>query len=256
MSGSHAHALYVHEHSWVHEMAPQCKLIAQLLFVFIVVATPREAIWAFLVYGVILAGVAVLARLPAGFVARRLVFELPFVGFALLLPFFGSGPRVEVLGMSLSVAGLWAMWNILAKATLGVAASVILAATTTTTDLLRGLDRLHMPPILTQIASFMIRYTDVISDELQRMKIARESRGYDPRWIWQVKAIAQGAAALFIRSYERGERVYLAMVSRGYAGQMPVLQERAVATSEWMGALALPGVALLICIAAWMGIRA
>jgi len=251
VSGSHAHALYVHEHSPIHNLAPQCKLVAQLLFVFIVVATPREAIWAFALYAVAIGVVIAIARLPFGFVARRLVFELPFVAFALLLPFFGSGPRVQVLGMSLSVAGLWAAWNILAKATLGVAASLVLAATTTVTDLLRGLDRLHMPPILTQIASFMIRYTDVIGDELRRMKIARESRGYDPRWLWQAKAIAQGAAALFIRSYERGERVYLAMVSRGYAGQMPAIEEHAVAPGEWVAALMLPTVALAICVSAW-----
>ena len=73
------------------------------------------------------------------------------------------------------------------------------------------------------ITSFMVRYGDVITDDLRRMRIARESRGYDPRWFWQARAVATSAGALFIRSYERGERVYVAMLSRGYDGAMPAI---------------------------------
>ena len=67
----------------------------------------------------------------------------------------------------------------------------------------------------------MLRYLDVLADEARRMRIARLSRGYDPRFLWQVKAFAVGVGALFLRAFERGERVYLAMVSRGYAGRLP-----------------------------------
>ena len=157
-------------------------------------------------------------QIPVTFVLRRLVIELPFVAFALLLPVVGQGEHVEVLGMSLSVAGLWGMWNILVKGTLGVATTVIMAATTPVPDLLHGLERLRLPKVFVAICGFMIRYADVIGGELHRMRVARVSRGHDPRWIWQAKAAAASAGTLFIRSYERGERVYLAMVSRGYDG--------------------------------------
>ena len=70
------------------------------------------------------------ARVPAGFLLRRLLIEIPFVAFAVLMPFVAEGERVDVLGLSLSVNGLWGAWNVLAKGTLGVAASVLLAATT------------------------------------------------------------------------------------------------------------------------------
>ena len=145
MSGAHAHALYVHGHSRIHAMPAQCKLVAQLAFVFAVVATPREAFWAFALYAVILVVVIRLAELPTGFVARRLVFEVPFIAFAVLLPFIGRGERVDVLGLSLSVEGLWGAWNIVAKATLGVGASIVMAATTTMPEFLRGFERLRMP---------------------------------------------------------------------------------------------------------------
>ena len=102
-------------------------------------------------------------------------------------------------------------------------ASLLLAATTTMRDLILGLDRLRVPTVFTQIATFMLRYLDVLADEARRMRIARLSRGYDPRFLWQVKAFAVGVGALFLRAFERGERVYLAMLSRGYTGRLPRL---------------------------------
>jgi cobalt/nickel transport system permease protein len=204
MSGPHAHALYVHGHSRIHRIAPQCKLAAQILFVIAVVATPREAFWAFAVYAAIVISLIRIAEIPFPFVAKRLVLEVPFITFAVLLPFIGRGERTDVFGLSLSVEGLWGAWNILAKATLGLGVSILVAATTTMPEFLRGFERLHMPRAFTSTASFMIRYFDVIADEMRRMKIARESRGYDPRWIWQARAVASSAGALFIRSYERG----------------------------------------------------
>ena len=105
-------------------------------------------------------------------------------------------------GFNLSADGLLAAWNIIAKATIGLSVSVVLASTTQMADLLRGLDRLHVPRVITAIAGFMVRYLDVITGEMRRMKIARESRGYDPRWLWQVRALASSAGTLFIRSFE------------------------------------------------------
>jgi cobalt/nickel transport system permease protein len=252
--GGHAHPLYLPGSSPLHRARPQCKLAASLLFVLAVVATPREAIWAYGLYALLVAGVAMLGRVPLRFLARRLVIELPFLLFAVFLPLVGQGERVELLGLSLAREGLWAAWNIVVKGTLGVAASVVVAATTPVPELLRGLERLRLPRAFTTIAGFMVRYADVIADEVRRMRIARVSRGHDPRWIWQARAVAASAGTLFIRSYERGERVYLAMVSRGYAGSMPVLQELAASRREWLAALSLPAAAALVAATAW-GIR-
>lgn len=252
MSGPHSHALYVHGHTWLHRLAPQAKLAAQFLFVIAVVATPREAFWAFGVYAAVVVGLVAAARLPVAFVAKRLLFEIPFILFAVLLPFIGGGERIRVLGLSLSAEGLWGAWNIVAKATLGLAVSIIVAATTTMPEFLRGFERLHMPRAFTSTLSFMIRYTDVIADEMRRMKVARESRGYDPRWLWQAKAVGSAAGAMFIRSYERGERVYLSMLSRGYAGSMPRVDETPTSAGAWAAALALPAFAAAVATVAWV----
>ncbi|MGW3325914.1 cobalt ECF transporter T component CbiQ [Streptomyces virginiae] len=251
MGAGHVHKLYREGRSPVHDLPPHCKLAATLAFVVVVVSTPREAVWAFGLYAVLIAAVAAVARIPAGFLLRRLLIEVPFVAFAVLMPFVAEGERVEVLGMSLSVSGLWGAWNVLAKGTLGVAASVLLASTTELRALLLGLQRLKLPPLLVQIASFMIRYGDVIGDELRRMSIARRSRGFEARGIRHWGVLAKTAGALFIRSYERGERVYLAMVSRGYAGSMPVIDEVAATRTQWAYAAALPVTALAVCLMGW-----
>ena len=227
MSGGHAprgpDGLYVPGASPLHRAAPEAKVAATLAFVAAVVVTPREQAWAFGVHALAALGAVASAGLPAGLVARRLRVEVPFVAFALLLPVVGAAPRVDVAGVALSRPGLWGAWNVLAKATLGVLASVTLAATTTVPDLLRGLERLRAPRVVTGIALFMVRYLGVVADEGRRMHVARQSRGYDPRWLWQARGAAASAGTLFVRSYERGERVHLAMASRGYTGTMPDL---------------------------------
>ncbi|WP_328399599.1 cobalt ECF transporter T component CbiQ [Streptomyces sp. NBC_00390] len=251
MGSGHAHKLYRHGHSPVHGLPAHCKLIAVLGFVLVVVSTPREAVWAFGLYAVLLAAVAAVARVPAGFMLRRMLIEIPFVAFALLMPFVVPGEQVQALGVSLSVPGLWGAWNILAKGTLGVAASVILASTTELRELLLGLQRLRLPSMLVQIASFMIRYSDVITDEMRRMSIARRSRGFEARGVRHWGVLAASAGALFIRSYERGERVHLAMVSRGYTGTMPVLDQVRASRVQWASAAALPLTALAVCLLEW-----
>ncbi|MFJ4964369.1 cobalt ECF transporter T component CbiQ [Streptomyces sp. NPDC088729] len=250
MGAGHAHKLYRHGHSPVHRLPPHCKLAAVFCFVLVVVSTPREAMWAFALYALLLAAVAGLARIPARFLGR-LVIEVPFVAFALLMPFVVPGEQTEVLGLSVSVPGLWGAWNVLAKATLGVAASVILASTTELRSVLLGLQRLRLPPLLVQIASFMIRYGDVIADEMRRMSIARRSRGFEARGVRHWRVLATSAGALFIRSYERGERVHLAMVSRGYTGSMPVIDEASATRTQWAAAAALPALALAVCLLGW-----
>jgi cobalt/nickel transport system permease protein len=250
-SGGHSHLLYRHGDSAVHRLAAHVKVVAMLAFVLVVVATPRDHFAAFGGYALLLVGVAATARVPMSFVLPRMVVELPFVVFALLLPFVSTGERVTVLGLALSQDGLLAGWNILAKGTLGVVASILLAATTDVRALLLGLQRLRVPPMLVEIASFMVRYAAVIVRDMQRMRIARESRAFDGRHLGHVRVVAQGAGALFIRSYERGERVHLAMLSRGYAGAMPLLGESPAGRTAWLTGAALPVAALAVAAGAW-----
>jgi cobalt/nickel transport system permease protein len=252
VGAGHQHVLHLDRDTAIHRLAPEVKIAASVAFTVAVVLTPREAFWAFGVYAALLALPVLLARVPFGWLARRSTIEVPFVLLALALPFIGAGERTTWLGLSLSVDGLYGGWNILAKATLGVLVSLLLAATTTMRDLILGLDRLHCPQTLTMIATFMLRYLDVLAGEARRMRVARMSRGDDPRFLWQLRGFATGVGALFLRAFERGERVYLAMVSRGYDGRMPPAW-RAVGGAgarQWAVAAVLPVPALATAVAA------
>jgi cobalt/nickel transport system permease protein len=250
MGAGHAHPLHLDHDSRIHRLPAEVKIVATLLFTIVVVITPREKFVAFAGYLLLLVGVLVLAKVPPLWLAKRATIELPFVLLAVALPFAGHGERTEWLGLSLSIDGLHGAWNIFAKGTLGVLASLLLGATTTTRDLILGLDRLRCPQVFTQIATFMLRYLDILFDDARRMRVARLSRGYDPRFLWQVKAFAVGVGALFIRSYERGERVYLAMVARGYSGRLPRPDGPGATTADWARSAALPVAAGIIALAA------
>lgn len=246
MGAGHAHALYVPRPSLVHRLPAHCKILAVVLFVLVVVSTPRYAWAAYGAYALLLLGVTATARISPLLVLRRMVVEVPFLGFAVLLPFVAGGPEVDVLGVGLSESGLRGAAAILAKASLGVVASVLLASTTQIRDLLHGLEKLRMPHQIVLIASFMIRYVDVLSDEMQRMRIARESRGFSARGLRAWPVLGRSLGALFLRSYERGERVHLAMRSRGFSGRMPVLDGAPTSPRHWLTALSLPAGAAVV----------
>lgn len=233
MGAGHSHILYVHEHSPLHRMAPEAKVIAALAIVIPVSVTQREAVWAFGVFALVLAGLVVVGRIPPLFVLARLLAIAPFVAFALFVPFIATGETTEILGVSVSVPGLWGAWNILAKAAIGAGVSIVLTATTEIPDLIRSLRILRIPALFVSISMFMVRYLELIAEELRRMRTAMTSRGYDPRWLSQVRPVATSAGALFVRSYERGERVHAAMLSRGFTGNMPDLGHRRATGTEW-----------------------
>lgn len=247
----HGHGVYRERLTPIHAIPAHVKLVAVVSFVFVVVATPGHWYAAFGGYLLILGSVAAIAGLTIGFVLPRLAVETPFVIFALVLPFVARGAQIDILGISVSESGLVAAIALLMKATLSVIASIVFASTTTPRDMVRGLERLRLPQIMVQILTFMLRYLDVVSAELRRMRIARESRAFTARHLGHLKVLGQSAGALFIRSYERGERVHLAMLSRGYTGRLPEQEPEPVARSVWVRALAVPAAALAVLLSAW-----
>ncbi|MDO8122013.1 cobalt ECF transporter T component CbiQ [Isoptericola sp. b490] len=229
--------------SAVHRLPAQTKIVAVVLVVATVVLTPARSWGVLAAQGALVVAVVAASRLPAVAVLRRLGVEAPFVVFALLMPFVAAGPTTRLGPVTVSQAGLLGGATLLAKATVGVLAAVVLAATTGARELLAGLERLHLPAVLVAILSFMLRYVVVIAEELGRARVAREARGGRRAGL---AAVAGGVGARFVRTYERGERVQQAMLARGYAGRMPVLAGAAATAAQWASALSLPAAALLV----------
>ena len=245
--------LYLPGSSALHRLPAHVKVLSLLITMLVIVATPGEQYWTFAGYALLVTGLVVAAGIPFRTVATRMTVEIPFVVFAVLMPFIGADPRVTVGPLSLSEPGLLAAWTLIAKATLGVVCAIVLAATTSTTDLIAGLRRLRLPDLLVQIFASMIRYVHVVSAEFSRMSRARAARGFSGKGPQAWPVLARSLGALFIRSYERGERVHLAMLSRGYTGQMPQLHPQSAATaSQFAVGATLPLTALsLLMISLW-----
>jgi cobalt/nickel transport system permease protein len=238
VAGPHGHGRTVEAiaagDSPIHRLDARVKIVALIGLAIVAVTTPAARWAAFATYLAILAGLCAAARLPLGYVLRRLTVELPFLVAAAMLPFVAPD--------GMRVAG-----TVAAKATTGVLAMVLLSSTTPFPVLLHGFEQLRAPRLVVMIVAFMWRYLHVIGDEVTRMRVARQARGYQPRWLWQAGAVGQSVAALFIRSLERGERVYLAMASRGYQGGTPAaLVPRTILTATDLAFAAALGAAVVL----------
>ncbi len=194
---------YQHRASPIHRLPAAAKVAGAVALVVAVVLLPRGA-WP--VYGACataLVLVAALARVPARHLALRLLLLEPFVvGVAALSLLQPGGTRVFLA--------------MLAKSTLCLLAMIVLASTTRFSDVLRVLWRLRVPPLLVTSLALMYRYLSLLVDETVRMHRARKSRTFTPDRVLAWRSAATVAAHLFIRSSERGERIYAAMCARGW----------------------------------------
>jgi cobalt/nickel transport system permease protein len=195
----------------LHRLDPRVKLLLLAAYTVAVVTTSILSWPAFAVYAALLAGAALAARLPPRYLLTRMAVVLPFILMAaIFLPFHSTLPQG------------WTGWtlflNFAVKSALGAGAAVVVTASTPFPRLLAGLEMLRVPRVVVMIFSFTYRYLFVLVEEAQRMKRALDSRAYRGRWLGDVSAIGRMIGTLFLRSYERGERVYLAMLSRCFEG--------------------------------------
>ena len=224
------HAFLDH-HSYVespiHHLDARAKIIVFFTFILIGVSSPPTSFFLFSLLATALIGIALLARLPLGHLLKKILVVLPFLLMVTIsVPFMkkdgvGGGYNLGLGGLSISQSGLWILWNVVIKSCLGVFSIILLSSTTSFPQLIRGMEKLGSPRIFTMLTSFMYRYSFILIDEMHRMKRAKDSRSFGGRWLWQTKVIGHMVGTLFLRSFHRGERVYLAMLSRGYHGTIP-----------------------------------
>jgi cobalt/nickel transport system permease protein len=214
----------------VHHLDPRAKIIGLVAVTLVAVTTPLDAWPVFVACLVLLAAVAVTARVSVTDIWRRVRFILPLVLLAAIsLPFFRTGGAEHQLGpLTVHEQGLETFAAVTLKATIGTLSAVLLGATTTFPQVLRGLELMRVPRLLVLIAAFMYRYLFVIVEEFGRMRAALSARAYRPTNALHAGALGRMATAMFLRTFARGERVYQSMLARGYRGHMPQLHPLAL----------------------------
>ncbi len=196
-----------------------------------------------------------LARVEPLRVIRHSFVALPFALAAVPLIFTRDGDPLGTIhfglfSLTVSGEGLRMVATIMLKSWISVQAATLLVFTTPFHDLVHGLERLRLPRLMVAVVSLMYRYLAVLTDEATRMMRARASRsalapgGKRPSTLWQAKVVGHMVGALFIRSYERSERIYTAMQARGYSGRLVHHGVRPLAAGEWL-ALGLIGAGLV-----------
>jgi len=246
---------YSELNSFIHRLDPRTKILAILAFVLAVMATPPLRWEAFALYLALILSLVLLARLPIRYVLKKSLVVIPFVLMvAAFIPFLETGEagsyNVWFWKASITRSGLVILWNMLVKAWLSALSMALLSSTTRFPELLKGLGRLGLPKVMVMMLSFMYRYIFVLADEAMRMGQAKESRSSGGGLAWQIKAVGNLIGTLFIRTYERAERVYGAMLARGFDGEIRTLSSLRFGRADLGFGVAYSLCLVAICLAA------
>jgi cobalt/nickel transport system permease protein len=157
------------------------------------------------------------------------------------LPFTVPGePIAHVGGLAVSAEGTLRFVSLLVKSWVSVQIAILMTVTTAFPDLLWALRELRLPRTLISIVSFMYRYMFVLADESLRLQRARAARsaarpgagksGGSLAWRGRVAGSLVGNLAL--RAFERSERIYNAMLARGFRGELRTLTAPAMTDAD------------------------
>jgi cobalt/nickel transport system permease protein len=246
----HVHFLdpYRPRNSLIHRLDPRIKLVLTVSFILTNTLLPFGAWPIYILLFALILSVEVLSDLGVGYVLKRSSLALPFVLAA--LPLIFTVPGIPLFSLTVgpwhlqaSLQGLERFISISIKSWLSVQAAIILAASTSFPDLLVAMRALHIPQLLVSVFGLMWRYMFVLVDEAGRLLRARSARsgqsdlpGLKPggSLSWRAKVTGGMAGSLFLRAFDRSDRIYMAMVSRGYDGEIRALPLPQVLPTQWV----------------------
>lgn len=248
---------WAHLGSPVHRLDARVKLVCACALVIALLMTPVARPEVLAAWAAVMVVLAASSRLPARWIAGRLALLAPFLLLGTLalplVPPADAADARQVLGLSVSAQAALLWLSIGGKCLLALVAATLLTGTTTAAELLHAAGALGLPRTLTALTGFALTYLAVLGEEGGRMVTARRARGQVRGLGRSLRVAASMAATLMARTVERGERVALAMVARGYRGRMPALQTGpAPAGQVAIGAAFVAACAVL----AWVAMRA
>ncbi|HAV78375.1 MAG TPA: cobalt ECF transporter T component CbiQ [Anaerolineae bacterium] len=226
---------YHESKSFIHRLDPRVKVSMTLAFILSNALLPDGAWSAFACSWIFLLFVNLFSELGFVYSLKRSFIALPFALIAITVLFSVPGEPLSTFqflmwNLTITDAGLLRFISIVIRSWLSVQMAILLVATTRFPDIVHALEHLRVPSILTTIIAFLYRYLFVLADEVFRLLRARESRSASAAGsrsggsvVWRARVAGNMAGQLFIRSYERSDRVYNAMLSRGYAGHLQTM---------------------------------
>ena len=249
---------YHHGQSPLHSLDPRIKVIVTIAFILSNALLPDGAWIAFLLAWCFILFATVMSGLGAGFTFKRSFIALPFALAAITVLFSIPGKPVTsfqflMWDLTITDAGLLRFISIVVRSWLSVQMAILLVAVTEFPKIIHALTHLRVPTILTVIISFLYRYLFVLTDEVMRMLRARQARSAAAAGVrsggsvaWRAQIAGHMAGQLFLRSYERSDRIYNAMLSRGYKGELMTIHPHHFHRSDLLiGGLSIAALILL-----------
>jgi len=242
---------YHEKESFIHRLDPRVKVVVTIAFIVSNALLPDGAWMAFVCAWLFLLAANSFSRLGIAYTFKRSIVALPFALIAITVLFSIPGKalftfQLFTLNFTVTDAGLLRFVSILIRSWLSVQAAILLVAVTRFPDLVHALEHLRVPAILTTIIAFLYRYLFVLTDEVLRLLRARESRSAalpsttlrtnkrsGGGVLWRAKIAGNMAGQLFLRSYERSDRIYNAMLSRGYTGRLYTLNPHEMRSHDY-----------------------
>ncbi len=216
----------------IHRLDPRVKLVATLLFLFTVISFPKYEVVGllpFFLYPVIL---MTLGEIPLSFILKKVLIVSPFAVFiGIFNPILDTTPIAILPGHTIA-AGWFSFLSILVKFALTVGTAILLIATTSFSGVCHALRVLGLPSLFVSQLLFLYRYLFVLMEETMRMVRARDMRSFGRRG-GDIRIFIRLVGALFLRTIERAERIYFAMLSRGFRGDMPSLKRLHIAGADF-----------------------
>jgi cobalt/nickel transport system permease protein len=241
----HAFDQYHFRESKIHQLDPRIKILVTVGYILSNALLPDGSWPAYALAWLLLLVANDAANVGLGFTLKRSFVALPFALVALSAIFSPLGsPLAEWdLGFITLVPtdfGLIRFFSILVRSWLSVQMAILLVATTQFPDLIHAFEHLRLPRTLTTIIAFLYRYLFVLSDEALRILRARDARSAGLPGMksggslgWRAKTTGSMVGQLFLRSYERSDRIYHAMISRGYSGHIRTLNPHVMNRADW-----------------------
>ncbi|HMK49314.1 MAG TPA: cobalt ECF transporter T component CbiQ [Thermodesulfovibrionales bacterium] len=220
-----------YRNSFVHRLDPRIKIIVSLIFILFVVSFPKYEISSLLPFFFYPVFLLTAGNIPLKAIAKKIFFISPFAVFiGIFNPLFDTGTMYTIFGVPVS-GGWLSFLSILIKYMLTVSTALLLIAVTSFPGICEGLERLKLPKIFVIQLLFLYRYLFVLLEESLRMMRARDARSFGNRGK-EIRTFVRLISVLLIRSIERAEMIFRAMLARGFRGEIKVLRRHTVNAAD------------------------
>jgi cobalt/nickel transport system permease protein len=236
----------------IHDWDPRARIVSILLLIFSIVTL--KSLTVAMVGLAVSTGLLLLSRLPLGHVARGLRWPVIFlIPFLIILPFTAGGPKSSFFFLYFSLEGLEMGLIMLVRSLAAVVLIFPMVGSAPFLETALALRDMGLPDALTQIFLFAYRYVFLLNEQLSSMDGSMISKGFVKRSDARTaKVLGAALGMLFIRSYERSERIFQAMASRGYMGRLSHPRRSKMKMNDWLKSFLVIGIALGLQTLQWL----